>query len=108
MIVYVFFVLCFFAIIFVVTGYDTNVGIMGTLVKTTFSGLAVLCPTTIAVLYWKKVTKYGCISSIVIGEISVFLYQYNFLPGFGFLPAAWAIFISIIVLIIVSLFTNKK
>ncbi len=100
--------LTFFAIIFVVTGFNTSVGIMGTLVKTTFSGLAVLCPVTIAVLYWKKVTKYGCISSIIIGELSVFLYQYNLLPNFGFLPAIWAIFISIIVLIIVSLLTYKK
>ncbi len=101
-------ILTFFAILFIVTGYDTSVGIMGSLVKTTFSGLAVLCPTTLAVLYWKKVTKYGCISSIIIGELSVFLYQYNLLPSFGFLPAIWAIFISVIVLVCVSLFTNKK
>ncbi len=101
-------VLTLFAIVFVVTGYDTSVGIMGTLVKTTFSGLAVLCPTTIAVLYWKKVTKYGCIASIIIGEMSVFLYQYEILPSFGFLPAIWAILVSIIVLVIVSIVTRKK
>lgn len=100
--------LTFFAIIFVVIGYDPNVGIMGTLVKTTFSGLAVLCPVTIAVLYWKKVTKWGCIASIVIGEISVFLFQYNVLPSFGFLSAVWAILISIIVLVLVSLVQDKK
>jgi SSS family solute:Na+ symporter len=101
-------VLTIFAIIFVVVGYDTSVGIMGTLVKTTFSGLAVLCPTTIAVLYWKRVTKYGCIASILIGEACVFLFQYQVLPSFGFLSAIWAILISIIVLVLVSLVTKNK
>lgn len=100
-------VLTFFAIVFVVLGFDPNVGIMGTLVKTTFSGLAVLCPTAIAVLYWKKVTKYGCIASIIIGEISVFLFQYNVLPGFGFLPAVWAVLIAVVVLILVSFITKN-
>ncbi len=102
-------ILSVFAIIFVIAGYDPKVGIMGTLVKTTFSGLAVLCPTVIAALYWKRATKYGCISSIIIGEISIFLFDYKVLPTFGFLSAIWAIAIAIIVLIIVSYLTpNEK
>jgi SSS family solute:Na+ symporter len=100
-------VLTFLAIIFVVTGYNPKEGIMGTLVNTTFSGLAVLCPTTIAVLYWKRVTKYGCITSIILGEICVFLFQYKYLPSYGFLPAIWAILISILILILVSLITKQ-
>ena len=102
------FVLTVLAIIYVIAGYSTKEGIMGTLVSTTFPGLAVLCPTTIAVLYWKKVTKYACITSIILGEISVFLFQYEYLPSFDFLPAIWAILISIISLILVSLVTQKK
>jgi len=101
-------VLTLFAIIFVVFGYDPSSGIMGILVQTTFPGLAVLCPTTIAVLYWKKVTKYGCISSIIIGESSIFLFQYNYLPSYGFLPAVFSVVISTIVLVTISLLTNKK
>jgi SSS family solute:Na+ symporter len=100
--------LSIFAIIFVVSGYDPKVGIMGTLVKTTFSGLAVLCPTAIAALYWRRATKYGCIFSIIIGEISIFLFEYEVLPNFGFLSAIWAIFIAIFVLIIVSYFTKNE
>jgi SSS family solute:Na+ symporter len=95
-------ILSLFAIFFVIFNYNPTEGIMGTLVKTTFSGLAVLCPTTIAALYWKKATKYGCIASILIGEISIFLFQYEIIPTFGLLSAIWAIFISIIVLILVS------
>lgn len=95
-----------FAIFFVILGYDPNIGIMGTLVKTTFSGLAVLCPVTIAVLYWRKVTKWGCIISIIVGEISVFLFEYKVLPTLGFLSAIWAILIAIVTLILVSYLQN--
>ncbi|KYK32012.1 MAG: hypothetical protein AYK22_00185 [Thermoplasmatales archaeon SG8-52-3] len=101
-------ILSLFAIFFVIGGYDTKVGIMGTLVSTTFSGLAVLCPTTIAALYWKKATKYGCIASIICGEISIFLFQFKIFPTFGFLSAIWGILISIIVLIIISYITHRK
>ena len=99
-------VLSLFAMWFVIGGYDPNEGIMGTLVKTTFSGLAVLCPTAIAALYWRRATKYGCIASILIGELSIFLFQFNILPTFGFLSAIWAIAIAIIVLIIGSYMTQ--
>ncbi len=101
-------ILSLFAILFVIGGYDPKVGIMGTLVSTTFSGLAVLCPTAIAALYWKRATKYGCIASIIVGEISVFLFQFELLLGYGFLSAIWGIAIAIIVLIIVSYLTTSK
>ena len=101
-------ILSLFAILFVIGGYDPNVGIMGTLVSTTFSGLAVLCPTAIAALYWKRATKYGCISSIIIGEISIFLFQFKVFPTYGFLSAIWGILIAIMVLIIVSYITPSK
>jgi len=94
--------LSIFAIIYVISGYDSSKGIMGTLVSTTFSGLAVLCPTTIAALYWKRATKHGCIASIIIGEVSVFLFQYEILPTYGFLSAIWGVLIAIVVLVIVS------
>lgn len=94
--------LSLFAVLFVIGGYDPNEGIMGTLVKTTFSGLVVLCPTTLAALYWKKANKYGCMSSIIVGEISIILFHYELLPDFGFLSGILALFIAIIVLVVVS------
>ena len=101
-------ILSLFAILFVIGGYNPKVGIMGTLVSTTFSGLAVLCPTAIAALYWKRATKYGCIASIIIGEISIFLFQFKILPDYGFLSAIWGIVIAILVLIIVSYISPSK
>jgi SSS family solute:Na+ symporter len=94
--------LSLFAIIFVITSYNPREGIMGTLVKTTFSGLAVLCPTTIAALYWKRATKQGCIASILVGEFSIVLFEIGLLPTFGFLPAILSVFMAIVVLIIGS------
>jgi len=91
-----------FTILYVVSGYNPKAGIMGTLVSTTFSGLAVLCPTAIAALYWKKATKYGCIGSIILGELFVFLFQFNIIQGFGFLPAIWGVLVSFLALIFIS------
>lgn len=101
-------ILSLFAIIFVIRGFNEKVGIMGTLVSTTFSGLAVLCPTTIAALYWKRATKYGCIASIIVGEIPIFLFQFKLLPSHGFLSAIWGILIAIIVLVFVSYISQPK
>ena len=101
-------ILSLFAIIFVIGGFNEKIGIMGTLVSTTFSGLAVLCPTTIAALYWKRATKYGCIASIIVGEISIFLFQFKLVPSHGFLSAIWGILIAIIVLVFVSYISQPK
>jgi len=97
-----------FAIVFVILGYDPSVGIMGTLVKTTFPGLAVLFPTVIGVIYWKRVTEYGCIASILCGEIAVFIFEYQMIPSFGFLSGIWGVGIAVIVLIVASLLSQKK
>jgi Na+/proline symporter len=84
------------------------------LTKTTFTGLALLFPATIAVLYWKKSTAWGCISSVVVGES---LYAVIFALSstkviasdlfFGFLPAIPLVIVSTVVLIVVSKFTKK-
>jgi len=100
--------LSLFTVLFVISGYNPNEGIMGTLVKTTFSGLVVLCPTTIAALYWKKATKYGCIGSILVGELSIVLFHYKMLPDFGFLPGILALVISTVVLVVFSYLSPIK
>ena len=41
------------------------------IVSQAFTGLAVLFPTTVAVLYWDRVRANSCIVSIIIGEILV-------------------------------------
>lgn len=102
------FLLALVTIIFVIGGYDASSGIMGTLVKTTFSGLSVLFPTTIAALYWSRATKNGCIASIILGEVSVALFYFEILPSFGLLSAIWSVLIASIVLIVISLIDRSN
>ena len=47
------------------------VGPIFDIVSQAFTGLAVLFPTTVAVLYWDRVRANSCIVSIIVGEILV-------------------------------------
>ena len=76
------------------------------IVSQAFTGLAVLFPTTVAVLYWKRVRANSCIISIVAGE-SIVAWSYwslktgNQIPEWftqGFHISTPVIFITIIVL----------
>jgi len=83
--------------------------IFETLTKTTFTGLAVLFPTTVAALYWKRVTKWGCIASIVAGEMTYAGFYFGVIPAsakFGFLEVMPVVAVSVVVLIAVTLLTR--
>ena len=101
-------VLSLFAIFFVIAGYDPSVGIMSTLVSSTFSGLAVLFPVVIAVLYWSKATELGCIFALLAGEGIVFVFQHFSISPFGFLPALWGVSIATVVLVLVSIVKHSS
>ena len=58
------------AIIGLVLAYDPPDTIVD-IVSQAFTGLAVLFPTTVAVLYWDRVRANSCIVSIITGEILV-------------------------------------
>lgn len=96
------------SILFILLGYDPVEGIMGTLVKSTFSGLAVLFPTVFAVLYWKKTTALACILSIITGQLSIIFFELGILNTAGFLPAIWSVLIATLTLIFVSLLYSKR
>jgi SSS family solute:Na+ symporter len=72
----------------------------------TFTGLAVLFPTVIASLYWKRTTAKGAIASIVVGEGLVAGYHFGRLPNFGTLPVVPIVVVASLVLIIVSLLSH--
>lgn len=60
------------------------------LTATSFAGLAVLYPTTLAALYWKRANWQGCVLSIGIGEGILAYISSTANPtttSFGFLPA---------------------
>ena len=58
------------AIIGLILAYDPPDTIFD-IVSQAFTGLAVLFPTTVAVLYWKRVRANSCIISIIAGEAIV-------------------------------------
>jgi SSS family solute:Na+ symporter len=82
-----------------------------TLTKTTFTGLAVLFPTTLAALYWKRANKWGCMSSIVAGEAVYVGLYFKVLPASlscGFLPVVPVMIAAFGALVAVSLLTSRK
>jgi SSS family solute:Na+ symporter len=52
----------------------------------TFTGLAVLFPVTLAMLYWSRTRPGACFAAILVGEALVGLYHFHRLPTFGLLP----------------------
>jgi len=58
------------AIIGLALAYDPPDTIFN-IVSQAFTGLAVLFPTTVAVLYWNRVKANSCIISIIVGEVLV-------------------------------------
>jgi len=57
-----------------------------TIVTWAFTGLAILYPSTLGVLYWKAEGN-ACVLSILTGLSMLFLYEFDLIPNFGFLPA---------------------
>ena len=93
------------AIIGLILAYDPPDTIFN-IVSQAFTGLAVLFPTTVAVLYWKRVRANSCITSILAGEIIV-AWSYwtastgNTIPEWftqGFHISTPVIFITVVVL----------
>ena len=93
------------AIIGLILAYDPPDTIFN-IVSQAFTGLAVLFPTTVAVLYWKRVRANSCIISILTGEIIV-AWSYwtastgNTIPEWftqGFHISTPVIFITVVVL----------
>lgn len=81
-----------------------------TLTKTTFTGLAVLFPTTVAALYWKRATKWGCLSSIVAGELVYAGFYFGALPSWltgGFLPVVPVMIAAFGALVGVSMLSRR-
>jgi len=75
----------------------------------TFTGLAVLFPTTIAAIYWKGVHPLSCIISILIGEFMLIGFSFELIPQsltFGFLPVVPILLICSLIIIIGNYLAN--
>ena len=73
----------------------------------TFTGLAVLFPTVIAALYWKRMTAWAGIGSILVGEGLVVAAYFKVLPTFGTLPVIPILAISTVMLLAIGLIPGQ-
>jgi solute:Na+ symporter, SSS family len=69
----------------------------------TFTGLAVLFPVTLAMIYWPRTNAWAGFTSILVGEAMVVLYHFRLLPALGFLPVIPVAVIVTLVLVVGSL-----
>src|SRR6056297_1893065 len=74
--------------------------------KTSFNGLAVLAPTVIGGLYWRRGNRYGALSSIATGELMVVLFYFDLLSTPQLLPVIPIMLASFAVYTAVSLLTH--
>ena len=69
-----------------------------------------LFPTTVAALYWTRATKWGCIASILGGELTYVAYYFKWLSPdltFGFLSVVPVVIVATVLLVVVSLATSR-
>jgi len=74
----------------------------------TFTGLAVLFPTVVGALYWKRMSPIAAIASIVVGEGLVVAYYLESLPRFGTLPVISIVVATTVVLVVGSLLFPRR
>ncbi|HKK64842.1 MAG TPA: sodium:solute symporter family protein [Clostridia bacterium] len=74
--------------------------------KTSFNGLAVLAPTVIGGLYWRRGNRYGAFSSIATGELMVVLFYFDVLSTPRLLPVIPIMLASFTVYAAVSMLTR--
>ncbi len=97
------------ALIGLLIAYNPPGSIFG-IVKQAFTAYAVLFPTTIAILYFKRVPAWACIASILSGELIVCLLFFNLFPKawlFGFDPIVPIMMVCVGWLIVGGLLAKK-
>ncbi|MBT4174569.1 sodium:solute symporter family protein [archaeon] len=72
------------------------------------AGFVQLVPAYIGGLFWKKVTKFGAICSIIVGLSSLLVFNYFINPFFGFHPGFLGLVFGSLTIIIISKLTYKK
>jgi SSS family solute:Na+ symporter len=76
--------------------------------KTTFNGLAVLAPTVIGGLYWRRANRFGATASIIAGEALVLVFYFRLLSLPAVLPVLPILAVTAAVFVAVSLLTASE
>jgi solute:Na+ symporter, SSS family len=76
--------------------------------RTSFTGLAVLAPTVVGGLFWKRANRYGVVASIAAGELCVLLWGLGVLRTPRLLPVIPALSAAAAAFVLVSLLTRSS
>ncbi|QQR55006.1 sodium:solute symporter family protein [Candidatus Peregrinibacteria bacterium] len=74
----------------------------------TFTGLAVLFPALVAILYWPRTHAGAACTSILMGELLVILYHFKLLPTGGFLSVIPILGCTTVILVLGSYLGKAK
>ncbi|MBN1837277.1 MAG: sodium:solute symporter family protein, partial [Spirochaetales bacterium] len=75
--------------------------------RTTFNGLAVLAPTVIGGLYWRRANRFGAAASILVGEVLVAAFYFGWLRAPGVLPVVPILGATAAAFVVVSALTGR-
>jgi SSS family solute:Na+ symporter len=82
-------------------------GLIAILSSMASGGLLVTAPALIGAFFWKRASGAGAVASMTVGGIVTgVLYVANIKP-FGWWPSVWGFFITLIIYVLVSLFTSS-
>ena len=80
-----------------------------TILAEAYGGVAQFFPLIMATLFWRKVTKEGAITGVIVGVATSLLFNFGPIdPPFGVVAMLWGVIANTIVMIIVSLLTQSE
>ena len=83
-----------------------KLGLIAVLSVASSAGLLVIVPAIIGAFFWKRGTAAGAITSIVIGGIVAFWFQFGGVKPLGWGPGVWSGIIATVLFVVVSLLTT--
>ncbi|MFZ5648643.1 MAG: sodium:solute symporter family protein [Bacillota bacterium] len=97
-----------FVLLFAIAAFlfaTLKLGLIAVLSVASSAGLLVIVPSIIGAFFWKRGTAAGAITSIVVGGIIAFWFQFGGVKPLGWGPGVWSGIVSASLFIIVSLLT---
>jgi len=80
-----------------------------TIMAQAYGGVSQFFPLIIATLFWRKVTKEGAITGVVVGVVVSLFFSFGPIEApFGIVAMLWGVIVNTVCLIVVSLLTQNE
>lgn len=83
-----------------------KVNLIAVLSVASSAGLIVVVPAIIGAFFWKRGTAAGVLTSVIVSGVMVVLFELLKLKPLGLASGIWGILVSMVIYIVVSLFTK--